>query len=131
MQIDQLKEGSTLTMKVSGRLDTMTAPQLESEITGHLDGITEFIMDFTDLEYISSAGLRVLLVTSKMMKGKGRFVIRNINETVREIFEVTGFSGALALFFRGVMAVYHSMDGHLVVKVLSDTKLPRTITITD
>lgn len=97
MQIDQLKEGSTLTMKVSGRLDTMTAPQLESEITGHLDGITEFIMDFTDLECISSAGLRVLLVTSKMMKGKGRFVIRNINETVREIFEVTGFLDILTV----------------------------------
>ena len=97
MQIDQLKEGSTLTMKVSGRLDPMTAPQLESEITGHLDGITEFIMDFTDLEYISSAGLRVLLVTSKMMKGKGRFVIRNINETVREIFEVTGFLDILTV----------------------------------
>ena len=97
MQIDQLKEGSTLTMKVSGRLDTMTAPQLESEITGHLDGITEFIMDFTDLEYISSAGLRVLLVTSKMMKEKGRFVIRNINETVREIFEVTGFLDILTV----------------------------------
>ena len=97
MQIDQLKERSTLTMKVSGRLDTMTAPQLESEITGHLDGITEFIMDFTDLEYISSAGLRVLLVTSKMMKGKGRFVIRNINETVREIFEVTGFLDILTV----------------------------------
>lgn len=97
MQIDQLKEGSTLTMKVSGRLDTMTAPQLESEITGHLDGITEFIMDFTDPEYISSAGLRVLLVTSKMMKGKGRFVIRNINETVREIFEVTGFLDILTV----------------------------------
>lgn len=97
MQIDQLKEGSTLTMKVSGRLDTMTAPQLEREITGHLDGITEFIMDFTDLEYISSAGLRVLLVTSKMMKGKGRFVIRNINETVREIFEVTGFLDILTV----------------------------------
>lgn len=97
MQIDQLKEGSTLTMKVSGRLDTMAAPQLESEITGHLDGITEFIMDFTDLEYISSAGLRVLLVTSKMMKGKGRFVIRNINETVREIFEVTGFLDILTV----------------------------------
>ena len=97
MPIDQLKEGSTLTMKVSGRLDTMTAPQLESEITGHLDGITEFIMDFTDLEYISSAGLRVPLVTSKMMKGKGRFVIRNINETVREIFEVTGFLDILTV----------------------------------
>ena len=97
MKIDQLKEGTTLTMKVSGRLDTMTAPQLESEITGHLDGITEFIMDFTDLEYISSAGLRVLLVTSKMMKGKGRFVIRNINETVREIFEVTGFLDILTV----------------------------------
>ncbi len=95
MQIDQLKEGTTLTMKVSGRLDTMTAPQLENEITGHLDGITEFIMDFCDLEYISSAGLRVLLVTTKMMKGKGRFVIRNINETVKEIFEVTGFMDIL------------------------------------
>ena len=97
MQIDQLKEGSTLTMKVSGRLDTMTAPQLESEITGQLDGTTEFIIDSTDLEYISSAGLRVLLVTSKMMKGKGRFVIRNINETVREIFEVTGFLDILTV----------------------------------
>lgn len=97
MQIDQLKEGTTLNMKVSGRLDTMTAPQLENEITGHLDGITEFIMDFSDLEYISSAGLRVLLVTTKMMKGKGRFVIRNINETVREIFEVTGFSDILTV----------------------------------
>ncbi len=95
MQIDQLKEGTTLTMKVSGRLDTMTAPQLENEITGHLNGITEFIMDFSDLEYISSAGLRVLLVTTKMMKGKGRFVIRNINETVKEIFEVTGFMDIL------------------------------------
>lgn len=95
MKIDQLKEGTTLTMKVSGRLDTMTAPQLENEITGHLDGITEFIMDFSDLEYISSAGLRVLLVTTKMMKGKGRFVIRNINETVKEIFEVTEFMDIL------------------------------------
>ena len=97
MKIDQLKEGTTLTMKVSGRLDTMTAPQLENEITGHLDGITEFIMNFSDLEYISSAGLRVLLVTTKMMKGKGRFVIRNINETVREIFEVTGFLDILTV----------------------------------
>lgn len=95
MKINQLKEGTTLTMKVSGRLDTMTAPQLENEITGHLDGITEFIMDFSDLEYISSAGLRVLLVTTKMMKGKGRFVIRNINETVKEIFEVTEFMDIL------------------------------------
>ena len=95
MNIDQLKEGTTLTMKVSGRLDTMTAPQLENEITGHLDGITEFIMNFSDLEYISSAGLRVLLVTTKMMKGKGRFVIRNINETVKEIFEVTEFMDIL------------------------------------
>lgn len=97
MQIDQTKEGSTLTMKVSGRLDTMTAPELENEITGHLDGITDFIMDFSDLEYISSAGLRVLLITTKMMKGKGRFVICNINETVREIFEVTGFMDILTV----------------------------------
>ena len=58
---------------------------------------TRLKKDFTDLEYISSAGLRVLLVTSKMMKGKGRFVIRNINETVREIFEVTGFLDILTV----------------------------------
>ena len=76
MQIDQLKEGSTLTMKVSGRLDTMTAPQLDSELTGHLAGITEFIMDFTDLEYISSAGLRVLPNNILMMRQKYLFHYR-------------------------------------------------------
>lgn len=91
MEIKKTIEGSKLVMNVSGRLDTITAPQLESEITGSLNGITDLVLDFSDLEYISSAGLRVLLVTTKMMKGKGSFVIRNINETVHEVFEVTGF----------------------------------------
>ena len=95
MQIEKIKEGTKLTMKVSGRLDTMTAPKLENEVTESIEGIHELIMDFTDLEYISSAGLRVLLLTTKLMKGKGSFVIKNINEIVNEVFEVTGFMDIL------------------------------------
>ena len=91
MQIEKTLDNAKLTMKVSGRLDTMTAPELESAITENITGVTEMILDFSDLEYISSAGLRVLLVATKMMKGKGRLVIQNINETVKEVFEVTGF----------------------------------------
>ena len=95
MEIEKIKEGTKLTMKVSGRLDTMTAPKLENEVTESIEGIHELIMDFTDLEYISSAGLRVLLLTTKLMKGKGSFVIKNINEIVNEVFEVTGFMDIL------------------------------------
>ena len=95
MQIEKINEGNKLIMKISGRLDTMTAPKLESEVKESLDGIHELVMDFTNLEYISSAGLRVLLLTTKLMKGKGSFVIKNINEIVNEVFEVTGFMDIL------------------------------------
>lgn len=84
-------------IKVSGRLDTQTSPQLEECVKGKLDGITELKIDMADLEYISSAGLRVLLMISKIMKNQGSFVICNINETVKEVFDVTGFSDILTV----------------------------------
>lgn len=91
MEIEKSENGTELTMKISGRLDTLTAPQLEKEVTEGLNGVTDLVMDFSDLEYISSAGLRVLLLTSKLMKGKGTFVLKNLREEIKEIFEVTGF----------------------------------------
>ena len=97
MQIEKLKNGSTLTMKVSGRLDTLTAPELEKEVTESLNGVTDFVMDFSGLEYISSAGLRTLLFANKKMKGKGTYVILNVRDEVKDIFDVTGFADILTI----------------------------------
>ena len=97
MTINKNLEGSTLTLSVEGRLDTTTAPQLEAEIRSQLDGVTSLIMDFKSLEYISSAGLRVLLASQKIMNKQGTMVIRGANENVMEVFEVTGFSDILTI----------------------------------
>lgn len=97
MDIEKKQDESKLFIKVSGRLDTQTSPQLEECVKGKLDGITELKIDMADLEYISSAGLRVLLMISKIMKNQGSFVICNINETVKEVFDVTGFSDILTI----------------------------------
>lgn len=98
MQINTFKEDTVLIMKVSGRLDTMTAPELEKELGSVcLDGITKLVMDFSDLEYISSAGLRVLLIAAKKMKGNGSFAVRNLNEIVKEVLDVTGFLDILTV----------------------------------
>lgn len=97
MTINKNLEGNTLTLSVEGRLDTTTAPQLEAEIRNHLDGVTSLIMDFKALEYISSAGLRVLLASQKIMNKQGTMVIRSANENVMEVFEVTGFSDILTI----------------------------------
>ena len=97
MTINKNLEGSTLTLSVEGRLDTTTAPQLEAEIRSHLDGVTSLIMDFKALDYISSAGLRVLLASQKIMNKQGSMVIRGANENVMEVFEVTGFSDILTI----------------------------------
>lgn len=97
MQIEKINNGSKLTMKLSGRLDTITAPELEAEVRSSLDGVTDLEMDFSDLEYVSSAGLRVLLSASKQMSTKGRFVIRNCSDEIREIFDVTGFLDILTV----------------------------------
>lgn len=96
MKIYSQKERTTLQLQVEGRLDTTTAPQLEEALGSNLIGITQLIIDFTALDYISSAGLRVLLTTHKtMMKQEGRMVIRGANEEVQEVFLITGFSDIL------------------------------------
>lgn len=97
MEITKKVDGSKLMMGISGRLDTVTSPQLENEVKNVPEEITDFCIDMKDLEYISSAGLRVLLTISKKMKGKGSFTICNVNESVKEIFDVTGFSDILTI----------------------------------
>lgn len=97
MNIQKIITGTTLTVKLEGRLDTTTAPKLEAELKGSIDGLTGLVIDFEKLEYISSAGLRVLLAMQKIMNKQGEMIIKNVNETVMEVFEVTGFSDILTI----------------------------------
>ncbi len=97
MQIEKKLENNVLSFALEGRLDTMTAPQLEAEVVGKLDGVTELNFDFAKLSYISSAGLRVLLSAQKVMNKQGSMVIKNAGPEIREIFDVTGFSDILTL----------------------------------
>ncbi len=97
MNIQKNVNGDSLTFAVAGRLDTATAPKLEEEIRNSADGITELVFDFEELEYISSAGLRVLLAAQKTMNGQGKMLLKNVNETVMEVFEITGFSEILSI----------------------------------
>ena len=82
MNIQKIVTGTTLTVKLEGRLDTTTAPKLEEELRGSIDGLTCLVIDFEKLEYISSAGLRVLLAMQKIMNKQGEMIIKNVNETV-------------------------------------------------
>ena len=97
MMIYKEKNGSTLTVSLEGRLDTMTAPELEKELKASLDGVTALIFDFEKLEYISSAGLRVLLSAQKIMNRQGSMKVKNVSETIMEIFKVTGFLDILTV----------------------------------
>lgn len=97
MTVTKTSEGTKLVVAIEGRLDTVTAPELEAELKDSLDGVTELVLDFAKLEYISSAGLRVLLATFKTMRDKGTMTITNVNEIVSEIFKVTGFSDILTI----------------------------------
>ena len=97
MTIQKNLQGTTLHVALEGRLDTTTAPQLEAELKASLDGITELDLDFEKLEYLSSAGLRVLLAAQKTMNKQGTMVIHHVNETIREVFEVTGFIDILTI----------------------------------
>ena len=97
MNIIKNKDGSKLTLALEGRLDTTTAPQLEGELEEALDGVTALELDFQQLEYLSSAGLRVLLAAQKVMNKQGSMVIRHVNETIHEVFEVTGFIDILTI----------------------------------
>lgn len=97
MNIHQEKNGTALIVALEGRLDTMTAPSLEETLKDALEGVTELTFDFEKLDYISSAGLRVLLAAQKTMNRQGAMKVRNANEIIMEIFEVTGFSDILTI----------------------------------
>ncbi|MBR5421416.1 MAG: STAS domain-containing protein [Lachnospiraceae bacterium] len=97
MEIKKEKEGMKLVMYLSGRLDTITAPQLQDELTEAMDGISELVMDLKDLEYVSSAGLRVLLFAQKEMMGLGGLQLINVTPPVMEVFDITGFSELLGI----------------------------------
>ncbi len=95
LNINKTIEDKTLTVALEGRLDTTTAPQLESELKSELAGVTTLVMDFEKLEYISSAGLRVLLSAEKVMNKQGEMKVIHVSDVINEIFEVTGFSDIL------------------------------------
>ena len=95
MDIVKTSEGGKLTITVTGRLDTVTTPQLERELA--LDGVTELLFDIAGVEYVSSAGLRLFLTAQKTMAKQGSMAIRGARPVVREVFDITGFSGILTL----------------------------------
>ena len=97
MKITKTQNGTNLEIALEGRLDTMTAPELEKELNASLDNADTLTLDFTDLAYISSAGLRVLLSAHKAMSRKGGMKIVNVNEIVKEVFDVTGFADILTI----------------------------------
>jgi len=97
LDIEKEANGSQLTVKLNGRLDTITAPDLDQELKDSLADVTDLVLDFKDLEYISSAGLRVLLSAQKEMNKKGSMELINVSEGVNEIFEVTGFIDILTI----------------------------------
>ncbi|MBQ6183015.1 MAG: STAS domain-containing protein [Clostridia bacterium] len=97
MTINKQKNENGLLISLEGRLDTTTSPALEQELKASLDGVDSLVLDFEKLDYISSAGLRVLLSAQKTMNKQGEMKIKNVNETILEIFEVTGFNDILTI----------------------------------
>ena len=97
LNINKKLNDKTLTVTLEGRLDTTTAPQLEAELKNDLADVTSLVMDFEKLEYISSAGLRVLLSAQKIMNKQGEMKLIHVNDVINEIFEVTGFSDILSI----------------------------------
>ena len=97
MNISKTVSGTVLNISLEGRLDTPTAPQLEAELKQSMEGITQLELDFDKLEYLSSAGLRVILGAQKTMNKQGKMVVRHVNETIMEVFEVTGFIDILTI----------------------------------
>ena len=97
MTIRKELNGSSLVYQLEGRLDTNTAPELEAELKQDIDPVSDLVFDLKDLEYISSAGLRVLLAAQKIMNRQGKMTVRNPQEPIYEIFEVTGFTDILTI----------------------------------
>jgi len=97
LNITKNTNASELTVSLTGQLDTTTAPELEKELKASLDGVTTLVIDMTALDYISSAGLRVLLSAQKTMNKQGEMKVVHVGDTIMEIFEVTGFSDILTI----------------------------------
>ena len=98
MKINSTKDAGKVTVALEGRLDTITAPDLEKELKILNEGAEEVIFDFADLEYISSAGLRVLLSEQKSLQPSGgKMIVKNVNEVIMEVFEITGFVEVLTI----------------------------------
>ena len=97
MTIEKNLNGTELTVTIVGRLDTTTAPELETALKESFEGVEKLVLDFAGLEYLSSAGLRVLLAAQKVMNKQGEMIIKNVNDTINEIFEVTGFIDILTI----------------------------------
>ena len=97
MNIEKDCKGNEITLNVSGRLDTTTAPTLEAAVSETVAACEQLVLDFAGLEYISSAGLRVILKAQKAMSAKGGMKLRHVNETIMEIFEITGFTDILII----------------------------------
>lgn len=97
LNIESKKNVAELTVALAGRLDTNTAPELETALNMSLDGVKTLLIDMEQLDYISSAGLRVLLAAQKTMNKQGEMKVLHVNETIMEIFEVTGFSDILTI----------------------------------
>ena len=97
MTINKSVEGTNLNIALTGRLDTTTAPDLEASLKASIEGITDLTFDFKELEYISSAGLRVILSAQKIMNKQGKMVIKNVCDDINEVFEITGFSDILTV----------------------------------
>ena len=97
MTIHQTRNGSELTVALEGRLDTTTSPELEAALNGALDGVTALTFDFSALEYLSSAGLRLLLSAQKRMNRQGSMKLTHVSEIIMEIFDVTGFTDILTI----------------------------------
>ena len=97
MTIEKTITGTTAGLKIIGRLDTTTAPELEATIDGCAAGIKELVLDCTALEYVSSAGLRVILKAQKLMNAQGNMKLTHVNETIMEVFDITGFADILTI----------------------------------
>ena len=97
MNINKVLEGTKLELEIAGRLDTITAPELDAEIKQNMDDVECLVLNFKGVEYISSAGLRVLLATQKSMGKKGKMIVKEVNDTVMEIFNITGFVDILTI----------------------------------
>ena len=95
MKINQTLNGTELTIALVGELNSATAPELDDFISKSLNGVQTLIFEFKDLSYISSAGLRILLTSKKVMDKQGKMIVRNANEPVMEVFEITGFANIL------------------------------------